>query len=51
MLCVKQCPEGAIIGCEVKQPPVIDISRCSGCNACRSVCEFQAITVVVYITK
>ncbi len=51
MKCVKQCPEGAIIGWELKQPPVIDVSRCNGCNVCRTVCDFQAIDVSIYITE
>ncbi len=44
MLCVKNCPQGAISG-EKGQPQTIDQEKCSKCGACREVCKFEAVTV------
>jgi len=43
-LCLKQCPEGAVIG-ELKKPHTIDQSKCSKCGICYTSCKFEAITV------
>jgi len=43
-LCVKACPEGAIIG-EKKQPHTIDYAKCLRCGACREVCNVDMIVV------
>lgn len=44
MLCVKNCPQGAISG-EKGQPQTIDQEKCSKCGACCEVCKFEAVTV------
>ena len=44
MLCVKNCPQGAISG-EEKQPQEIDQDACIKCGACRDVCKFGAVVV------
>ncbi len=44
MLCVKNCPQGAISG-EEKQPPNIDQEACIKCGVCRDVCKFGAVKV------
>ena len=41
-LCAKRCPVGAISGA-VKQPHVIDQSKCIKCGACMDGCRFDAI--------
>ena len=41
-LCAKNCPAGAISG-EVKQPHVIDASKCIKCGVCMSQCRFSAV--------
>ena len=40
--CARNCPVGAISGA-VKQPHVIDQSKCIKCGACMSSCNFKAI--------
>lgn len=40
--CTRTCPTGAISG-TVKEPHVIDQSKCIKCEACVSVCPFKAI--------
>ncbi len=40
--CARACPVGAISG-TVKQPHVIDTSKCIKCGACMSKCKFAAI--------
>lgn len=40
--CARACPVGAISG-SVKQPHVIDISKCIKCGACVEKCKFAAI--------
>jgi NADH:ubiquinone oxidoreductase subunit F (NADH-binding)/(2Fe-2S) ferredoxin/NAD-dependent dihydropyrimidine dehydrogenase PreA subunit len=44
MLCVKNCPQGAISG-EEKQPQKIDQDACIKCGVCRDVCKFGAVVV------
>ncbi len=44
MLCVKNCPQGAISG-EKGQPQTIDQEKCIKCGACHEVCKFEAVTV------
>jgi len=44
MLCVKNCPEGAIFG-EEKQPQTINQEKCIKCGLCRDVCKFEAVKV------
>ena len=44
LLCVKNCPQGAISG-EEKQPQKIDQDACIKCGACRDVCKFGAVVV------
>lgn len=41
--CARQCPVGAISG-NVKEPHVIDSSKCIKCGACMDGCPFKAIT-------
>ena len=41
-LCARNCPVGAITG-TVKQPHVIDTSKCIKCGACMEKCRFGAI--------
>ncbi len=41
-LCARQCPAGAITG-KVKEPHVIDQSKCIKCGACMEGCKFSAI--------
>ena len=40
--CVRVCPTGAITG-TVKQPHIIDQSKCIKCGACMEKCRFAAI--------
>ncbi len=40
--CVRVCPTGAITG-TVKQPHIIDQSKCIKCGACMDKCRFAAI--------
>jgi NADH-quinone oxidoreductase subunit F len=40
--CARQCPVGAISG-KIKEPFVIDSSKCIKCGACVSACPFHAI--------
>ena len=40
--CARQCPVNAISG-TVKQPHVIDKSKCIKCGACMEKCKFGAI--------
>ncbi len=40
--CARKCPVGAISGA-VKQPHVIDQSKCIKCGVCVDTCKFQAI--------
>jgi NADH-quinone oxidoreductase subunit F len=42
MLCVKQCPVGAITG-EIRKVHVIDTDKCIKCGACKSVCKMNAV--------
>ncbi len=42
MLCLKQCPVGAITG-ERKVAHVIDVQKCIRCGACKTVCRKNAI--------
>ena len=41
-LCARKCPAGAITG-KVKEPHVIDQSKCIKCGACMEGCKFSAI--------
>jgi NADH:ubiquinone oxidoreductase subunit F (NADH-binding)/Pyruvate/2-oxoacid:ferredoxin oxidoreductase delta subunit len=41
-LCLKKCPENAIIG-SVKLPHFIIESKCTGCGICFDCCKFNAI--------
>ena len=41
-LCARNCPVGAIAG-TVKNPHVIDQSKCIKCGACMEKCKFGAI--------
>ncbi|MHC4661217.1 MAG: NADH-quinone oxidoreductase subunit NuoF [Planctomycetota bacterium] len=45
VLCIKACPQGAITG-KKKEKHVIDSDKCIKCDACRSVCKFDGVTVV-----
>ena len=40
--CARKCPVGAISG-SVKQPHVIDTTKCIKCGVCVDTCKFQAI--------
>jgi NADH:ubiquinone oxidoreductase subunit F (NADH-binding)/NAD-dependent dihydropyrimidine dehydrogenase PreA subunit len=42
--CKKACPEKAITG-KKKEKHVIDATKCIKCDACRSVCKFDAVIV------
>ena len=42
--CARNCPVNAISGV-VKQPYTIDTTKCIKCDACRSICAFDAIYV------
>ena len=42
-MCAKKCPANAISGA-VKQPHVIDQSKCVKCGACEATCKFGAIS-------
>jgi NADH-quinone oxidoreductase subunit F len=44
MVCLRNCPEGAIQG-EKKEVHVIDTAICTRCGMCMSVCKFDAILV------
>ena len=44
MLCAKKCPVGAISG-KLKEPQVIDATRCTGCGACMAACKKEAIVI------
>ena len=41
-LCARNCPVGAISG-KVKEPHVIDTSKCIKCGVCMEKCKFQAV--------
>ncbi|MBI9034099.1 MAG: 4Fe-4S binding protein [Bacteroidales bacterium] len=41
-LCLKKCPEGAIIG-TAKSPHFIVKDKCTGCGVCYDSCKFNAI--------
>jgi len=41
-LCSKKCPVGAITG-TVKEPHVIDTTKCIKCGVCMDVCKFGAV--------
>ena len=41
-MCARKCPAGAITG-KVKEPHVIDQSKCIKCGACMDGCKFSAI--------
>jgi NADH:ubiquinone oxidoreductase subunit F (NADH-binding)/Pyruvate/2-oxoacid:ferredoxin oxidoreductase delta subunit len=41
-ICLRKCPEGAIIG-SVKMPHFIIESKCTGCGLCFDSCKFNAI--------
>ena len=41
-LCIKKCPENAIIG-SLKQPHFIIEQKCTGCGNCYDICKFSAI--------
>ena len=43
--CARNCPVGAITG-TVKEPHVIDTTKCIKCGACMSNCAFKAIELV-----
>jgi len=43
-LCSKKCPVGAISG-TVKNPHIIDMSKCIKCGNCKTVCKFNAVEV------
>jgi NADH-quinone oxidoreductase subunit F len=45
MLCARNCPEKAISGTK-QERHVIDITRCTKCGACRTVCKFDAVEAV-----
>ena len=40
--CARTCPVGAISG-KVKEPHVIDTTKCIKCGACIETCKFNAI--------
>ena len=44
MLCVKNCPQGAITG-EKKKPQTINQEECIKCGLCYDVCKFGAVLV------
>lgn len=44
MLCLKQCPQGAVMG-ERKEPHSIDQSKCSKCGVCYDLCKYEAVLV------
>ena len=41
-LCARNCPVGAISG-KVKEPHVIDTSKCIKCGVCMEKCKFNAV--------
>ena len=41
-LCARKCPVSCIAG-KVKEPHVIDQSKCIKCGKCRDACSYQAI--------
>lgn len=43
-LCAKNCPANAISG-SVKEPHIIDTTKCVKCGKCKTVCHFGAVTV------
>lgn len=43
--CARMCPVGAITG-TVKEPHVIDTSKCIKCGACKNGCNFNAVEEV-----
>ena len=43
-LCSKKCPVNAIEG-TVKNPHIIDMSKCIKCGNCKTVCKFNAVEV------
>ncbi len=44
LLCLKNCPETAIIG-ERKKPHSIEEDKCIKCGVCFELCKFDAVTV------
>lgn len=42
LLCLKQCPEKAIVG-ELKKPHSIIAEKCVKCGICQDVCRFDAV--------
>jgi len=44
MLCVKNCPQGAITG-EKKQPQKIEQDKCIKCGVCYDLCKFKAVLI------
>lgn len=42
--CARNCPVGAISG-KIKEPFVIDTTKCIKCGACESACAFDAIRI------
>jgi NADH-quinone oxidoreductase subunit F/NADP-reducing hydrogenase subunit HndC len=47
MLCIKECPAGAILG-ELKKVHTIDQARCIKCGACFDICPPKISAVVKY---
>ncbi len=43
-LCSKKCPVDAISG-TVKNPHIIDVTKCIKCGNCKTVCKFNAVEV------
>lgn len=43
LLCLKQCPEKAIVG-ELKKPHSIIAEKCVKCGICQDVCRFDAVS-------
>jgi len=44
-LCVKACPQKAIVSMGKKKPVVLDQTKCIKCGACYDVCKMDAIKV------
>ncbi len=45
LLCLKQCPEGAISG-ESKKLHIIDQDKCTQCGVCFSVCPVDSVDII-----
>lgn len=43
-LCLKQCPQGAVVG-ELKKLHSIEESKCNKCGICYEACKFEAVIV------